>query len=274
MRCVRFSPQQLDPEARAKWYQLQQRAAGATDAMVGRYRANQPPNPNQGQAIWAEIKRFLLEYAFERKCAYCEANTDANAPQHAEHWRPKNEVKDPLKGGTQVIGPDGHPHPGYWWLALNWDNLAPACYLCNSGNGKGSQFPIAGDYVFSPEEVPNVDSLDEKEHPLLLHPFRGDTPEDHIRFQQDGFVAGITDKGRWTLKVLDLNRQALVDARLAQIKAARNAIKAAVADVLDDRTPEDTIDTYTGPRAQFSRAVYQVLLPRLKAVGQLIAGDG
>src|SRR4051812_38104505 len=98
MRRVPFMPEQLNPEARGKWEALQQDADEAVAKMFERYHNNQKPDPDRGQAIWAEIKRFLLNNMFERKCAYCEANTDASAPQHAEHWRPKNAVTDPRTG--------------------------------------------------------------------------------------------------------------------------------------------------------------------------------
>ena len=65
-----------------------------------------------------EVKR-RLEELFHGKCAYCETYYSASAPVDVEHYRPKGAVSEDDK------------HPGYWWLAMAWDNLLPSCIDCN-----------------------------------------------------------------------------------------------------------------------------------------------
>jgi uncharacterized protein (TIGR02646 family) len=260
MRQTPFDPAVLSLEAQERFKRLAKRASDATDAMYELHKSGKRPDPNKGNAIWRDIKEFLLDEVFHRKCAYCEGNTDAFAPQHAEHWRPKNAV-------SGVPG-----HPGYWWLSLDWDNLVPACYFCNSGRGKVAQFPIAGSYVFSPDAVKDIDELDDVELPLLLHPWRGEPPEDHLEFLEDGRVCARNKSkyGRWTIKVLDLNREPLVDLRKAQIKAARRAMKEAAGYILDNLDPEETWDGFTKGAAFFSGAVTDVIGPRMARLRALL----
>ena len=60
-----------------------------------------------------------LEALFHGKCAYCESDYAGTQPVDIEHYRPKGEV-------------EGVPdHPGYWWLAAEWENLLPSCIDCN-----------------------------------------------------------------------------------------------------------------------------------------------
>jgi uncharacterized protein (TIGR02646 family) len=253
MRQATFDPAGLLPAAQKRFKRLAKRASDATDAMYDVHRSGGRPDPDNGQAIWRDIKEFLLDEVFGRKCAYCEGNTDAHAPQHAEHWRPKNAV-------SEEPG-----HPGYWWLSLDWDNLVPACNNCNSGRGKVAQFPIAGSYVFSPDAVKDIDELDGVERPLLLHPWRGEPPEEHLEFLKDGRVCARnkSNYGQTTIKVLDLNREPLVELRKAQIKAARRAMAEAAGNILDDRDPEETWNGFTNGAATFSRAVTDVIGPRM-----------
>lgn len=260
MRLAPFDPAALSPEAQERYKRLAKRASDATDAMYNVHKSGKRPDPDKGQAIWRDIKEFLLNEVFDRKCAYCEGNTDAHAPQHAEHWRPKNAV-------SEEPG-----HPGYWWLSLNWDNLVPACNNCNSGRGKVAQFPIAGSYVISPDAVKDIDELDDVELPLLLHPWRGAPPEDHLEFLEDGRVCARnkSNYGRWTIKVLDLNREPLVESRKAQIKAARRAMKEVAGNILDGIDPEETWNGFTNGAAIFSRAVMDVIGPRMAKLRALL----
>ena len=58
----------------------------------------------------SEVK-VELEKIFHGKCAYCESAFSSTQPVDVEHYRPKG----PVEG---VVG-----HPGYWWLAADWENL-------------------------------------------------------------------------------------------------------------------------------------------------------
>jgi hypothetical protein len=139
-----------------------------------------------------EVKR-RLETLFHGKCAYCESFYASTAPVDVEHYRPKGEVE----------GGDGHP--GYWWLAMAWDNLLPSCIDCNrrrgqtvgvkAGDGEGlwslaapggvkvsmgkqHSFPIIG--ARAHEETASLAA----EEALLLDPSR-DHPDDHLVFHAD-----------------------------------------------------------------------------------------
>ena len=81
MRLAPFDPAALSPEAQERYKRLAKRASDATDAMYNVHKSGKRPDPDKGQAIWRDIKEFLLDEVFDRKCAYCEGNTDAHAPQ-------------------------------------------------------------------------------------------------------------------------------------------------------------------------------------------------
>ena len=141
--------------------------------------------------------RARLEALFHGKCAYCETVYASSAPVDVEHFRPKGGV-------------EGEPqHPGYWWLAMVWDNLLPSCIDCNrrrkqkspnptSGSlvtldeqarvfsssrimlsGKKDMFPITG-----PRRATNETDDLALESPLLLDPCR-DKPDEHLLFHVD-----------------------------------------------------------------------------------------
>eukprot|EP01034_Spumella_vulgaris_P009128 gene9128-11597_t len=83
----------------------------------------QSTDPKKGSFEFAaykheEVKR-RLDALFHGKCAYCETFYSASAPVDVEHYRPKGAVSE---------NPN---HPGYWWLAMSWDNLLPSCIDCN-----------------------------------------------------------------------------------------------------------------------------------------------
>lgn len=156
-----------------------------------------------------QVKEALRK-AFSGKCAYCESSIAYGATLHVEHYRPKNKVKeDP-------------GHPGYYWLGHEWNNLLWACQACN--NKKGTNFPTRGSYVrfpllndqgrfdrscTNPQTSPLAD-----EHPLLLRPdTAGFRPQDHLRFEPDGSVLGLSPEGIETIKTIGLLRGLLVTAR-------------------------------------------------------------
>jgi 5-methylcytosine-specific restriction endonuclease McrA len=70
------------------------------------------------------------------------------------------------------------------------DNLALSCHLCNSKKG------------------PNLSSLDPKTGLLtrLFHP-RTDRWSEHFRDAEDGRISGLTDVGRTTVHLLDMNSE-------------------------------------------------------------------
>ena len=73
--------------------------------------------------------RRVLEKLFEQKCAYCETKIGVNADWDVEHYRPKGRVTE------------NTAHPGYYWLAYDWDNLLPSCAFCNQGRRDRASSP-------------------------------------------------------------------------------------------------------------------------------------
>jgi uncharacterized protein (TIGR02646 family) len=144
-----------------------------------------------------------------RKCCYCEKAIE-HTFNDVEHFRPK--LRADRRPGSDLTH-------GYWWLAWTWENLLFACPDCNR-SGKNDGFPLeSGSIPLSPFEQPPG-----REQPLLIHPGRED-PALHIRFEPvDLFgVPGSRNwharprngsvKGEQTIKLLRLNRPALLDLR-------------------------------------------------------------
>ncbi len=109
--------------------------------------------------------------------------------------------------------------------------------------GKANEFPVDGERVFQPCEEP-VDPRKAsdsevtflapetwwidlaQEQPLLLHPYFDD-PSDHLELdEQIGVLRGKTLKGTRTIRVCDLNRTALVEARAKAAKRTARKIRA------------------------------------------------
>lgn len=177
-----------------------------------------------------DVKR-ALEALFYGKCAYCETRYNVSAPVDVEHYRPKNAVAE-----------DGD-HGGYWWLAMDWDNLLPSCIDCNRRRGqvvvgpssslevlatmskpmhmnvgKADSFPLAAHGVRATAEIGEFDG----EHALLLNPCRDD-PSRYLTYNFDparplGLVIPTGDensrtRGATSIQVYGLNRLALVQER-------------------------------------------------------------
>ncbi len=176
-----------------------------------------------------EVKR-RLEELFHGKCAYCESFYGAQAPVDVEHYRPKGAVEG---------APD---HPGYWWLAMAWDNLLPSCIDCNRRRrqktpqavndvavlhrtmltGKKDCFPISG------TRAGTVSSDLTVEDALLLDPTRDDAADHLLFWIEEGPAAGLAlPKSTAPAAVLPAaNEQAAVVA--AHASAAGLSIRGAV----------------------------------------------
>lgn len=196
-------------------------------------------DPKKGSFEFAAYKsedvKRRLDLLFHGKCAYCETFYSASAPVDVEHYRPKGAVsEDPS-------------HPGYWWLAMSWDNLLPSCIDCNrkrkqrvpqistsleelyanagtgtlamTQSGKKDSFPIA---PTGQRLLPEGKGFG-AEQPLLLDPTRDD-PEDHLHFHINhaaplgmvlpGRRSGVqSDRGSMSIQVYGLNRLGLVQDR-------------------------------------------------------------
>lgn len=127
--------------------------------------------------------RMALDQLFHGKCAYCETSYAASAPVDIEHYRPKGGVSEEPA------------HGGYWWIAMQWENLLPSCIDCNRKrgqriveastslgilaatgsigwrqSGKHDSFPLAHTGVRASAETTDFS----REHPLLINPCEDD----------------------------------------------------------------------------------------------------
>ncbi|MER8614937.1 hypothetical protein [Mesorhizobium sp. M0977] len=179
-----------------------------------------------------EAVKYALDKLFFGKCAYCESRYANQAPVDVEHYRPKGRI-------ARVAN-----HPGYWWLAMVWDNLLPSCIDCNrrrwqdlprfpeslaqllaapemqgvkASLGKQDLFPIAG-AARATADFPGID-----EQPDLINPCVDD-PEEHLVFHIDrGDPLGLvlptfkdnvpSRRGLTSIHVYGLNRLGLVQER-------------------------------------------------------------
>ena len=175
---------------------------------------------NFNGSIYRDKTKIALKTLYNYKCAYCETDSTAAAPLQVEHFRPK----------AKIIGDSAHF--GYYWLAYEWSNLTLGCSTCN--RNKGNHFPIKGIRVYEPllgsNNLPTNEYLRLKsdsllaEKALLLNP-EIDEVEKYFKFTYTGEIVGLDERGKETIKLLDLNRdrllfwrKQLVDKNLAKIK--------------------------------------------------------
>jgi hypothetical protein len=181
---------------------------------------------------------------FYGKCAFCESLIAADQPGDIEHFRPKNEVRDINNVLVMINTKDGpKQHPGYYWLAYNWQNLLPSCSDCNSitkqktgGDliGKGTRFPITNSYAILPGE-------EKDENPLLINPAFED-PEDHLEVDKTGVIKekNNSPKGKTCIEIFGLNkREALLEGRNRAYDATKNQLSI-LALALSTRNPAET----------------------------------
>ncbi len=161
---------------------------------------------------------FSKEDPFYGKCAYCETYITDFQRGDIEHFRPKaavaNEVDEPIS------------HPGYYWLAYDWQNLLPSCTVCNQPTtvggkkiGKHNRFPVIDQHAQAPNEV-------DTEQPLLINPASpkdDDDPSKHLAIDIDtGLMIPLTERGRMCIEIFGLNqRDQLIEERR---RATREAI--------------------------------------------------
>lgn len=155
-----------------------------------------PPKKDSFSFSRYKIKsvKDTLERMFHGKCAYCETFYASSQPLDVEHFRPKGAV-------AGEVG-----HRGYWWLAMEWDNLLPSCIDCNRkrnqvtpkgetsqvrllentasfstaatiGSGKQDSFPISATGTRAKSRTDPI----AEEKPLLLNPCEDD-PDEHLTY--------------------------------------------------------------------------------------------
>ncbi len=187
----------------------------------------------------ADSVKQQLDELFHGKCAYCESFFASTAPVDVEHYRPKGAVSEDAS------------HPGYWWVAMDWDNLLPSCIDCNRKrkqvtprlsarlltlrddrqgfnqgslllSGKKDSFPILGQRAMSD----TADFADE--YPLLLDPCR-DNPDEHLKFHIDrANLIGLVVPRPHTGADLPVMDGGAMDSNLQEALAAGVSLKGSV----------------------------------------------
>jgi len=165
------------------------------------------------------VKKELAEI-YHGKCGYCETKLGLEAFPTVDHYRPKKKIKDYCAGK--------YISNGYYWLACEWSNLIPACVKCNTS--KSSFFPLENEAerMDAPNQARHEFRADSPafmaEHPLLIHP-EIDEPERHFIFLRNGKIRGLTQRGKITIEILDLNKTSLALARKKRVDAFLNFIE-------------------------------------------------
>ena len=160
--------------------------------------------------------KAALEKLFRDKCAYCERKIEG---MDVDHFRPKGRVAERMD------------HPGYYWLAYEWENLYPSCEYCNRrrrdrprwddavefpAGGKYDQFPVLDE---STRAMGPEDELGAEQR-LLIDPCRDD-PEECLGYDPFGGIFSVNDPlGSRTIEVFHLQRRRLKDHRQEVIATA------------------------------------------------------
>lgn len=189
----------------------------------------------------SKAMRNRLAGAQDEKCGYCEERLRERAGE-VDHIRPK----DPSK---------------YWWLAFSVRNLIAACRSCN--NAKSSKFELQpGTTKLVARQKPwEVDEPSMLVDPTIEDP----TPHITYRFELGEWrIAGITERGTWTVKELELDRDSfrietnryIADAMLPRALAYREAVAAGDRDaILGEITALRTLASADKPWTQLLRTV-------------------
>jgi uncharacterized protein (TIGR02646 family) len=196
------------------------------------------PKAEDYKAYTADDVRKALTEQFHGKCAFCESGISGSSQTDIEHFRPKGAVKEAEDAGVE--------HPGYWWLAMAWENLLLSCMHCNQHRrqliftpgmtreeilkaienndlqttGKKNAFPTVGNaWVTSYKK--NV--KDEK--PLLINPTVVN-PATKLDWEFDGELSTVKPRsgsisGERTIAVLGLNRRYLTEDRMKILSIMR-----------------------------------------------------
>ncbi len=178
---------------------------------------------------------FAKDGPFGGRCAYCQIDLAAQHPD-IDHYRPKAEVTD--EKDVMVTDHSSTQHPGYYWLAYDWENLLPSCHRCNRPSkeesmGKRCRFPIQGARAWCPD-----DDL-EQERPQILSPV-AHTPEDHFDIEiceksSHGILVPKSPEGRITIDIFGLNsRSDLLKQRYSEYKSAQAILMQSLFDPTSD----------------------------------------
>jgi 5-methylcytosine-specific restriction endonuclease McrA len=264
MKRISFDPQQLTPEQKNWWDEWIARSEEQTKGIIAAYKKGDALTHRQ--AVWADLKTWLLDNVFHGKCAYCEAPISGSFFGEGEHYRPKGKVTIVQAGKKVAVIVGGTSHPGYFWLAYDWKNLVPACQECN--NRKSDLFPTARDHVCVPS--PSFDQLDADEDPLLLHPYRDETRK-YLLFGLNGVITAIDDNDRGvnTIKTFGLDREALAERRKKRQEQTLAYMMKILPDVIEGKTTlPAALDLYVGVDAEYSAAAQDIVNAELPKIVQ------
>lgn len=154
-----------------------------------------------------EVKTALQNLQ-DGKCCFCEAKILHVSYGDVEHYRPK-------KGWVQAT--ESLNRPGYYWLAYEWDNLLLACQICNQRHKKNF-FPLVNNSNRALSHEANI----AEELPFFIKPDK-DNPEHFIEFREEiPFPIDGNERGRWTIKMLGLDRETLNERRREKLGLIRD----------------------------------------------------
>src|SRR5688572_3095567 len=103
--------------------------ANCTQATIMLTQSFQAGAPIEITTLYRDYTDHYRLHPFYGKCAYCESKVITTSPDYVEHFRPKKGVND--INNVVITIPSGAnqvPHPGYYWLSYNWENLLPTCW--------------------------------------------------------------------------------------------------------------------------------------------------
>ena len=164
--------------------------------------AKNKPGFEYENALWTKLKQYLF-FISKGKCGYCEQRVTGVYAGDVEHYRPKKKVTDDPN------------HPGYYWLAYDANNYVPVCQKCNGARAKANHFPL--DPASTRAAAPGANLSLEK--PLLVNPLGSEDPTTHFAFvgpeggEDFGKIIGITQAGKKSAEIYNLNRTELIEAR-------------------------------------------------------------
>ncbi len=170
--------------------------------------------------IWGQFKDQMSKVQ-HRKCGFCEAKVVGTSFGDVEHFCPKSEIEalsdDETTWGRErpnLATVEGRATQtlsakGYWYLAYSWNNYLLACTICNQ-QWKMAIFPVQE----SPRGLPPDET--KAETPLLLNPFYGPDPKQHLEFGRLGEVRPRNNSklGFETIRTCGLDRPSLREYRI------------------------------------------------------------
>ena len=164
----------------------------------------------EGHVVSAVVKS--LNRLFRERCPYCEQHTDYRVRRHTLH------AYRPYGGAIDLYGRVSSNW--YDWLSAEWDNLLVTCPSCD--RAKSNRFPVAAEERVA-WGTKGVFLRDEQ--PLILNPCDSlDDPAEHLVYD-NGRIVGLTERGRVTVEVLNLNRDELVVRRRALLESEQWAFE-------------------------------------------------